>query len=106
MRFTTRFLMIFYFLAFGLSASSCDKIQKSFNLLKADTAYNQGNFTKAIFFYQKLIQNNPQDPDLQWKLGIAYYSNGDRANVEKQIKNLRKLKNKKFADDLEQLLSR
>ncbi len=104
MQYLTRLLTVFYLLVFGLSASSCDQIQKSLDLLQADTAYNQGNYVKAISFYQKLVQNNPQDSELQWKLGIAYYSNNEHSNVEKQIEKLQKLKNQKLADDLKQLI--
>ena len=91
-------------LIFLATVSSCDRIKRSIDLLQADTAYNQANITKAIAIYKKLLKNDPDDPELNWKLGIAYFSNGERENVKKQIVELRRLKNQKLADDLEQLL--
>ena len=91
-------------MVFWARISSCDRKKKSSGHLKAATAYNQANITKAIAIYKKLLKNDPDDPELNWKLGIAYFSNGERENVKKQIVELRRLKNQKLADDLEQLL--
>lgn len=89
-----------------LAASSCGKLQSSMDIIKAETAYNQGNFAKAIELYTQLIEINPSDPVLYHKLGIAYYSSGNKLKVEKQITKLRNLNNNELADDLQQLLDK
>ncbi len=75
-------------------------------LLKAETAYNQANFTKAIEFYKEAIALKPDKADLHWKLGIAYYSNGDKKDFKEQVLKLRELGRNDLANDLEQLASK
>jgi len=98
------FSLSFFSVLFILSLTSCDKVKSSFELIKADTAYNQGQFDKAIKIYERALEGNPQNGEVQWKLGIAYYSKGDRDSVKKQEMKLRKLGEEKLAQDLEQLL--
>ena len=76
------------------------------DLIKADTAYNQSHFKEAIELYKKLIEKDPQRSELYWKLGISYYSDGDRFNTRKQISQLRKLGKDDLANDLQQLLDK
>lgn len=88
------------------ACASCERIQDSLDIIKADAAYNQGNYVKAIEIYKDLLQRSPDDTGLYHKLGIAYYSSGNLLEVQKQIAKLRTLGNEKLADDLEQILDR
>ena len=102
-----RRLMLFCFLLFSFFIlSSCGKVGASLDLIKADAAYNQGNFEKAIELYKKLIEQDAQKADLYWKIGIAYYSNGEKSNTQKQIIQLKKLGKNDLANDLQQLLNK
>ena len=99
-------MLLCLFLLSSFIMSSCRKAESSWDLIKADTAYNQGNFEKAIELYKKLIEQDPQKADLYWKIGIAYYSNGEKFNTQKQIIQLKKLGKNDLADDLQQLLNK
>ncbi|MFA5059474.1 MAG: tetratricopeptide repeat protein [Candidatus Omnitrophota bacterium] len=83
---------------------SCERIKTSMMYLEASTAYNQGNMGKAIDIYKKLLEVKPDDPQLHWSLGAAYFTKGDLYNTRKQIVVLRKLNRQDLAEDLEQLL--
>ncbi len=75
-------------------------------MMQAESAYNQGQFGKAIRIYQDLIKISPQSADLHWHLGIVYFSSGNTDKVIVQIKRLRSLGEKRYADDLKQLLEK
>ena len=97
------FISICIALLFGFS--SCGKIQSSMDLICADMAYNQGNFSKAIELYQKVIADDPQKAEFYWKLGVAYYSAGDKPNARRQVTKLREFEKEKLASDLEHLIA-
>ncbi len=101
-----RFPLVILCLLFLAVFASCTKIENAWLLIKADTAYNQGNFPKAIDLYKKIIEANPEGADLHWKLGIAYFSNNEKENVKKEIAQLRRLGKKDMANDLEHLLNK
>ncbi len=101
MNFAKKACFFFTMLVF---LTSCDNIRNSWKTIEASTAYNQGNYDKAIEIYKELIERNPNKADLYWSLGIAYYSKGEKLLVQKQIVQLRKLNRFDLAKDLEQLL--
>ena len=74
--------------------------------MEAETAYNQGNFDKALGLYQELSEQDPDDASLHWRLGTVYFSKGNKAKVRKEIKELRRLDHAELASDLEQLLGK
>ena len=84
----------------------CNQFKTAFGILEAESAYNRGNFGKAVKIYQGLIEINPQSADLHWHLGLAYFSAGNYDKVLVQIKHLKALKAQKLADDLQQLLDK
>ncbi|HOW35461.1 MAG TPA: tetratricopeptide repeat protein [Candidatus Omnitrophota bacterium] len=89
-----------------LCFSSCQKLKTSWMMIDAEAAYNQGNAEKSIRIYKKIIEVNPQQADVHWKLGIAYYALGEKLNMEKEILALRKLNEMNMANDLQQLLDK
>ena len=91
-------------LVLGVLGLFWGKIHTSFMMIEAQTSYNTGHIDKAIVLYQELISEYPDNAELYWRLGIAYYSSGDKLNARKQIQRLKKLKKDKLADDLQQLL--
>lgn len=97
------FVMIFLSV---LCLSSCQKLKTSWMMIDAEAAYNQGNAQKAVDIYKKVIETNPQQADVHWKLGIAYYTLGEKLNMEKEIVILRKFKEMNMANDLQQLLDK
>lgn len=97
-------LMILSAFLLILPLSSCDKIATSLRLIKADTAYNQAKFDKAIEIYKEVLENHPDEAEIHWKLGISYYSKGDLESVQKQVVRLKKLGAEELARDLEHLL--
>lgn len=101
-----KILGVLYLLFLLLIFSSCQKIKNSFVFFDAEIAYNQGNFDKAIKLYKQLLEKNPDDPNLHYQLGAAYFSKGEKLKVQKQIAKLRKLGKENLAKDLEQLLER
>lgn len=100
--------ILFYAVFSGavLMCSSCEQIQISLDVIKADAAYNHGNYSRAIEIYKDLIQKSPDDAGLYHKLGIAYYSSGNKLEVQKQIAKLRTLGKSALADDLQQIIDR
>ena len=84
----------------------CDPLKIAFGLLEAESAYNHGDFGKAVRIYQDLVEINPQSADLHWRLGLAYFSSGNKDIAVIQIKHLKALGAKKSADDLQQLLDK
>ncbi len=75
-------------------------------MMEAESAYNHGNFGKAVRIYRDLVEINPESANLHWHLGLAYFSSGNKDNVLVQIKRLKTLKAKKLADDLQQLVDK
>ena len=88
------------------SFCSCQKIKSTMKFTEAETAYNQGNFDRALEIYLELVEMSPSDASLYWHLGTVYFSKGDKAGVQKQIKVLRKLGRGDLADDLAHLLEK
>ncbi len=99
------FLCAILCLVLSASLSSCQKIQTSLDLINADMAYNQGNFPKAIELYKKILSEDPGKADFYWKIGVAYFSSGDKPNARRQVTALRKAGKEKLADDLERLIA-
>lgn len=101
-----RLIPMYVVLLLTLSLFSCEKIKSTWLVLKAETAYNQGNTKKAVELYKELIALNPTQPEFYWKLGIAHYSNNDKPSAQKQVARLKTLGRNDLADDLQQLLDR
>ena len=99
-------LLSFFLLCSAACISSCERVHGSWQRLQAETAYNQQNYQKAIEIYRKLIKTSPGDGTLHWKLGIAYYSNGDLDRARTQIKELKKHGRDDLANDLSQLFEK
>src|SRR3989338_2555324 len=87
-----------------LALCGCNQFKTAFGILEAESAYNHGDFGKAVKIYRDLVEINPESADLHWHLGLAYFSSGNRDKVLAQIKRLKALKAKKLADDLQQLV--
>ncbi len=85
---------------------SCHNIQRYWKSLKAETAYNQGNMDKAVVLYKELLEKNPSDANLQWKLGTVYYSKGDLLNVRRQVLKLENMERHDLAKDLRELMAK
>jgi len=67
---------------------------KSQDLKKADEAFEQGNFEQAIGTYQALVKKSPQDPLLNYKLGVCYLKSKDAQEQLKALAVLEIAKNK------------
>lgn len=59
------------------------------------------NFKESITAYKKALELNPQLDNAYLGLGSAYYWSGDKASALEQVKQLRALKIKDKADQLE-----
>ena len=46
------------------------------SLAEAETAYEQGNYARAIEIYESLISDGATDADVYFNLGTAYYESG------------------------------
>lgn len=42
-------------------------------LSKADNAFGAGDWTNAAYYYEKALPDNPENPYLQYNLGVSYY---------------------------------
>ena len=99
-------LLIGMILLLCFLSPGCYQFKTAFGMLAAESAYNQGQFGKAVRIYQDLIEINPQSADLHWHLGIAYFSAGNYDKTAIQIERLKGLGENKLADDLQQLLDK
>ncbi|KOY85350.1 hypothetical protein AD998_03540 [bacterium 336/3] len=61
---------------------------------KADEAFEQGNFEQALPVYLTLIKKTPQDPILNYKLGVCYIKSKDAQEQIKSLSFLETSKNK------------
>ncbi|MFN3316941.1 MAG: tetratricopeptide repeat protein, partial [Raineya sp.] len=67
---------------------------KSQDLKKADEAFEQGNFEQALSTYASLVKKSPQDPALNYKLGVCYLKSKDAQDQLKALSALEIAKNK------------
>lgn len=90
-------------LVFFIFLVSCDQISRGWKGLLADTAYNQGNFDRAIVLYKELIADNPDDAHLYFKLGTVYVSKEDSFNIRRTIIRLNQMGREDLARNLRSL---
>ena len=100
----TKYINMLLMLLLSFLFCSCGKLQSSPQLIKADTAYNQGNFKKSIEILKRLIEEDPTRPEYYHKLGVAYFSDGRKADAQQQVEELQKMGQKDLANDLKQLI--
>jgi tetratricopeptide (TPR) repeat protein len=74
-------------------------------LMQANTAYNQGNYEQAIDLYKKMISIDQDNPDHHYRLGLAYFSKGEKYQAQRKANRLRKMNRTDLAESLEQLLT-
>ena len=74
-------------------------------LMQANTAYNQGQYDQAIELYKKLVAENSNNPEYHYRLGLAYFSKGEKFQAQQKVKHLRRLGRTDLAENLDQLLS-
>lgn len=67
---------------------------KSQDLKKADEAFDQGSFEQALPMYAGLVKKSPQDPALNYKLGVCYLKSKDAQDQLKALAALEIAKNK------------
>jgi len=73
--------------------------------MQANTAYNQGKYAQAIELYKKLVDENPDNPEYHYQLGLSYFSKGEKFRAQQKANRLRKLGRTDLAESLEQLLT-
>jgi len=64
------------------------------DIKKADEAFEQGNFEQALTTYLPLIKKSPQDPVLNYKVGVCYIKSKDAQDQIKSLSFLETSKNK------------
>ena len=63
--------------------------------------YEMKRYDEAVKEYQEEAALQPEDPEIQYNLGIAYYSAKDRSGCQAQIERLKVL-NEEYAARLVQ----
>lgn len=68
---------------------------EDFSLLIAESYFRQGQYGKATQFFQTYIENQPgkKDPEVKYRLALAYYNMEDFDRAEKYFKELAPDKN-------------
>jgi outer membrane protein OmpA-like peptidoglycan-associated protein len=64
------------------------------DIKKADEAFEQGSFEQALAIYLPLIKKSPQDPVLNYKVGVCYLKSKDAQDQLKSLPYLETAKNK------------
>lgn len=71
---------------FGMGCGQ--KIMAQFYYSQAGEAHNKGNYPKAIELYQKYLSISPNDPEVNYNMGVAYLDSGDKGKAQEQVKKL------------------
>lgn len=72
---------ILYLFLFTLSATFCYGNEVAAIMSRADSAYQQENYTDAIALYEQIVANGNEGATLFYNLGNAYYKNGENAKA-------------------------
>jgi len=78
---TIRYTFLLFSLMSLLSVSACYGNEDEQLLRRADSAYQQENYTDAITLYEQIAANGNEGSILFYNLGNAYYKNGDNAKA-------------------------
>jgi tetratricopeptide (TPR) repeat protein len=93
-------------LGFMIRFSVFAKIQKEMIRSEASSAFDKGDYEKAIEKYKEIVDLDPSDPSPQYNLGVAYLANKQAGKARQQIGKLKKMKSPEYADVLEDLLNK
>ena len=72
---------ILFVILFTMSAAVCYGDTDEQLLLRADSAYQQENYTEAITLYEQIAANGNEGAILFYNLGNAYYKSGENAKA-------------------------
>lgn len=73
------------------SALSSFAISGASRVAEADSAYNKGDYEKAIAEYSALIKEYPSNPELLYNLGCAYYKSGNNGDARVALERAKRL---------------
>ena len=77
--------------AFGVGG--CDNKASTETLLQeAQRFHDKGDYRSAVIQLKNAAQNNPENADVRYRLGLAYNRIGDGASAEKELKKALELK--------------
>lgn len=93
------------FLCFFLF-SSCQGFDSEILYKYAQRLHDQGNYKKAISYYEKCVKLDPENAIIHYDLGVAYVDYQQYDKARQQIRTLTKLKRDDLAEELTKVLKR
>lgn len=99
-----RLQLVLFCLFLPLGTVGCNGLKSQYYHGVAVFAHQNGQFARAIEMYQKYLEIVPDDPDMNYSLGVAYLDSKDTDSAMDQVRKLDEIGAKDRKAELQKFL--